>query len=611
MASASTLSTMARIYADMGRQGAEQAIRISDIRKRRDLDPNTAQRYRRRNEYLRNQRNSSWIAHWRELSEVLLPRHARFDPSDRWRAGSKKNQKIINNTGTRALRILAAGLMELTNPARPWLRLLTHHPHLNRNRRVRAWLEEVTRVHLDTYAMSNTYHALSWVALNLGCYGTACAFIEEHPTDTLRIHPMAIGSYCLATDENHVVNSVYRETTMTVEQLVRRFGLENCSSHIQTMWSRGHYDGWVHVLHVIEPNDWVVHGNMDHTGKPFRSVWLEYGGTTDYTTGSVDTSESAFDRLLGVKGFDEFPCLAPRWELGEVDDVYGTAPAMDALGDANSLQNLEKRRALALEKIVDPAMNAPASLRADGVGLVPGYANYIPDGSRQKLEPAHLIDSRALLLKDELERFETRINAAMFSDLFLALTMHTGAVKTAREIQERHSEKVVQLVTIIERMHDELHDPLVDRTFSILFRQGKIPPPPPELEGLDLRPEYVSMLGAELKLLQTGSIERLVGMVGGMTEVWPDAGDKINVDKVIDNYSELLMVEPTLLRDDTEVGQLRAQRKQEQMMSAEGAGMARDAAAAAQSLAGAQPAPDNMLGQLGSALRGEGEEEVA
>lgn len=602
--------TVARMYNDMGERGAKEAMRISDIRRRRDLDPQAAVRYRRRNEQLRNQRNSSWISHWRELSEVLLPRHARFDPSDRWRAGSKKNKKIINNTGTRALRILAAGLMELTNPARPWLRLLTHHPHLNRQRRVRSWLEEVTRVHLDTYSTSNAYHALSWVALNLGCYGTAAAFIEEHPTDGLRIHPMAIGSYCLSTDENHVVNTVYRETTLTVEQLVRRFGLENCSSHVQTMWARGNYDGWVHVLHVIEPNDWVVHGNMDHTGKPWRSVWLEYGGTTDYTTGSVDTSEGAFDRLLGVKGFDEFPCICPRWELGEVDDVYGTAPAMDALGDTNSLQNLEKRRALALEKIVDPAMNAPASLRTDGIGLIPGYANFVPDGSRQKVEPAHLIDSRALLLKDELERFETRINAAMFTDLFLALTMHPGSVKTAREIQERHSEKVIQLVTIIERMHDELHDPLIDRTFNILYRQGKIPEPPQELEGLDLRPEYVSMLGAELKLMQTGSIERLVGLAGEMTAVWPEARDKINVDRTLDYYGELLMVEPALLRDEDEVARMRALRRQQEMMSAEGASMARDAAAAAESMSNTQPAPDNMLGQLGAALRGDAEVEA-
>ena len=46
---------------------------------------------------------------------------------------------------------------------------------------------------------------------------------------------------------------------------------------------------------------------------------------------------------------------------------------------------------------------------------------------------------------------------------------------------------------VLERLHDELLEPLIGRTFQIMARAGEIPPPPsPMLDGLRLQPEYVS-----------------------------------------------------------------------------------------------------------------------
>ena len=53
---------------------------------------------------------SSWIAHWRELSDYLLPRSTRFYKSDR-NKGTKKHNAIFDSTASRSLRILSAGMM--------------------------------------------------------------------------------------------------------------------------------------------------------------------------------------------------------------------------------------------------------------------------------------------------------------------------------------------------------------------------------------------------------------------------------------------------------------------------------------------------------------------
>jgi len=63
---------------------------------------------------------SSFEAHWRELSQWVRPRRERFTVTDRNR-GDRRNEKIIDSTGTYALRTLESGMQAgLTSPARPW-----------------------------------------------------------------------------------------------------------------------------------------------------------------------------------------------------------------------------------------------------------------------------------------------------------------------------------------------------------------------------------------------------------------------------------------------------------------------------------------------------------
>jgi hypothetical protein len=74
---------------------------------------------------------STFISHWRELSEFILPRRARFVSSDT-NKGDKRHQKIIDSSATKAAGTLRSGMMAgVTSPARPWFRLTTPYPELN------------------------------------------------------------------------------------------------------------------------------------------------------------------------------------------------------------------------------------------------------------------------------------------------------------------------------------------------------------------------------------------------------------------------------------------------------------------------------------------------
>ena len=68
---------------------------------------------------------ASWFAHWRELSENILPRRGPFvGTASQLARGAKLNGKLLDSTAMLAARTLASGLMAgLTSPARPWFRL--------------------------------------------------------------------------------------------------------------------------------------------------------------------------------------------------------------------------------------------------------------------------------------------------------------------------------------------------------------------------------------------------------------------------------------------------------------------------------------------------------
>ena len=174
---------------------------------------------------------------------------------------------------------------------------------------------------------------------------------------------------------------------------------------------------------------------------------------------------------------------------------------------------------------------------------------------------------------------------------------------TAREVVERHEEKMLQLGPVMERLTDELLDPLIDRTFSVLLRNGDLPPPPEELQGMELKVEYISILAQAQKLVGTSAVERLASFVGNLAGVRPEVLDKINFDEMVDQYGGMLGVPPQLIRPDEEVAKLRQARAQQ-------AAQAQQAEAAAASVQGARvlsetdTSSDNALTRILSNLGG-------
>jgi len=533
-----------------------------------------------------NEDRSTFIDHWRDLANYILPRRARFDVDDR-NKGSKKNSKIIDNTATIAADTAAAGMHTgITSSARPWFLLTIPDPELSEFRSVKQWLNTVTQRMRTVFNRSNLYNALPTVYGDEIVYGTAAMAVMEDSKDVIRCYTFPIGSYYLSQNHRCVVDVFVREFAMTVRQLVEQFGIDAVSTEVRSAYERGNLERWINVRWCVRPNPQYEDGALESSRKLYQSVYYE-------------ANASIHDEPLSVKGYDDFPVLCPRWALtGE--DVYGTSPGMRALGDVMQLQQEQKRKSQGIDKMVNPAMTAPISLQNRKASLLPGDITYVDMAQgQQKFEPAHEVRLPLGELKEDIADIRDRINRAFYADLFRMLIQSDRRQITAREVDERHEEKLLMLGPTLERQNDDMLDPLIDRVFNIMLRRGIIPTPPQELEGMDLRVEYISIMAQAQKMIATAGVERFAGFVGAVHAQVPEEGvpDKVDFDQMIDEYGEMVGVPPTIIRDDEQAQEIR-QKRQQAIQQQQQAALAESMSKTAQNLGSTDMQQDSALTRL-------------
>lgn len=494
---------------------------------------------------LRNERDS-WMAHWKEISDYLLPRSGRFFVDDRNR-GDKRHNNIYDSTGTRALRVLAAGMMAgMTSPARPWFRLTTSDPQLDESAAVKAWLADVTRLMQMVFAKSNTYRALHSMYEELGAFGTASTIVLADFNSVIHHYTLTTGEFAMAADHRGQINTLYREFQMTVAQMVREFGRNNCSPTVQTLFDRGALEQWVTIMHAIEPRVDRDVTKRDDRNMAWKSVYFEHGGNED--------------QILRDSGFKEFPALCPRWATTG-GDIYGNSPAMEALGDIKQLQHEQLRKAQGIDYKTKPPLQAPTSLKSRDVDTLPGGISFVdsaaPNGGIRSAFEVN-IDLSHLLA--DIQDVRERIKGSFYADLFLMLANGTNPQMTATEVAERHEEKLLMLGPVLERMHNEILDPLIEMTFSRMVEAGIVPPPPDELQGMELNVEFVSMLAQAQRAIATNSVDRFVGNLGAVAGIKPEVLDKFDADRWADAYADMLGIDPELIVPGEQVALIRKQR---------------------------------------------------
>lgn len=542
--------------------------------------PQVALTVRQQGEILRAQgeaERGTFLHHWLDLARHILPRRLRISITD-VNKGNKRNEAIIDSTATEAAGTLAAGMMSgLTSPATKWFRLTVPDEDLAEQGDVKEWLHEVQTRMEAVFLRSNLYNKLPLLYADVGVFGTHAMAVMDDDEAVIRCYDFPIGTYWIANDEKMRVRTFGRTFRLTVQQIVEKWGdiddegvpgwlrgeETTLSRTVQQLWERNNYLAWIDICHIIRPNRSYDGDKIDAKYKKFEEFYYELGSPNQ----PVNVESYG---LLAHNGYDEFPVLVARWETNS-EDVYGTnCPGMKALGDIRQLQLHEKRAAQAVEKMVNPPLVGPSRLMNTTVTSLPGGITY--DDARdesQGIRPLYQIKFDISQLEEKSAQIRNRINRVFFADLFLMLTDGPASDRrqiTAREIDERHEEKLLALGPVLEQLNQDVHDPLINRTFQIMARKGLIPPPPQALvqSGANLKVEYVSIMAQAQKQTTLSGMERLASFVFQVFQADPTVLDNINVDELTERYADGNGVAPKIIRDPQEVAQIRAQRQKQQ-----------------------------------------------
>jgi hypothetical protein len=509
-----------------------------------DSPINPRQRMLARKSALWNER-SSWLTHWQEISDYILPRAGRYFVTDRNR-GDRRNRNIYDNTGGGALRILAAGMMAgMTSPARPWFRLGISDRDLMESADVKAWLHKVTTLMRDVFARSNTYLALHSGYEELGAFGTDADIILPNFNNVIHHYPLTAGEYAIATDPEGKVNTLYREFQMTLGQMVLQFGIENVSESVKNLHNRGALDQWLTVIHAIEPRTDRDTTKKDARNMRFKSCYFE-------------PAKDNYDKYLRESGFDQFPGVVSRW-VTTGGDIYGTSPGMDSLGDIKQLQHEQLRKSQGIDYQTNPPLQVPTMYKDAARARLPGGIFHIDQSSPTGgVRSAFEVNLNLRDLLEDIVDVRGRIESAFYADLFLMLSRMDRSGVTATEVAERHEEKLLMIGPVLERLHGEKLGPMIDLTFDYCAKANILPPPPPELEGMDLNVEFVSTLAQAQRAVASQSYDRMLGTIGSLAGLFPQARHKVKIFQVVDDYADMYGVNPNIIRSDDEAEEMAA-----------------------------------------------------
>lgn len=494
------------------------------------------------------QERSSWEDLWRDIRDYCLPDLGCFSGEDATQ-GSKRYRKILDAEAIGCADVLAAGLLGgVSSPSRPWLRLTTMDPDLDKNHVVKEWLNKVQDLLLLYFSKAECYNALHQSYLELPVFGTACTIVKPHPEQLISLQNLTIGEYWLAEDDYGKVDTMYRRLSLTAKQMVQQWGFEAVNNDVRQAFEKDPFARF-NVIHAIEPRIERNPDKRDNKNMPWQSVYFQ---------------EGVQDKVLSESGFRNFPALCPRW-MTSGGSVYGRGPGAKALSAQKSLQRLHLRLAELVDYGTRPPILYPSTLKDQLSQFKPGGRVAVNPQEAPIIRSMWEVrtDPQAMLALIQSTRQD--IQRIFFVNVFQMIAATANQTdRTATEVQALEQEKVMMLGPVLERLHTELLDPLVTNAFGFMVEYNMLPEVPEELYGRELSIEYVSVLAEAQKNASANGIVRTAQQIGLLAQINPQAVDKLDVDATIDQLADMNGVPPSLIVTGQKVALIRQQRAEQQ-----------------------------------------------
>lgn len=475
---------------------------------------------------------------WRDVFDYMAPERGHGFQGTIVNAtdAQHKRAEIYDSTAIDAGRLAASGFASGMHPANSiWFGLDVGEE----SQEERQWLDTAART------MFENIHAANFDATAGECHsdlipaGWFVLYTAEADEGGYHFEhwPMA-ECYIASSKPGRNVDIVYREFELTIEQVVKQYGLANCSTQVQDKYKLGGsaLDEKIWILWVIEPRPLHVVGPALAKNKPFASRHHEV----------------AAQHTLRESGYDEFPCAVPRWRLIP-GTPYATGMGADALPDIKTLNQIQKLELANLDiavsgmwKAVDDGVLNPKTVRI---------------GPRKMIMMADTKNMEALTTGADFnvsfakaERLQASIRKILLAD---QLTPQDGPAMTATEVHARVQLIRQQMAPIFGRLQAEFLQPLIERCFAIAYRAGVLGPAPDSLRDRNFTVKYISPLARAQRLEEVTAIDTFLMGLAAYAEAKPELFDIVDIEEAQREKATALGVPAKLIRSADQVAERR------------------------------------------------------
>jgi len=488
---------------------------------------------------------STWESHWQEIADYMLPRKA--DITTQRTRGDKRNEVIFDGTAIHALELLGSSLHGmLTNAASPWFTLAYKNTQLSQNDEAQEWLDSVTQDMYTAFNRSNFQQEIQELYQDLISFGTSAMFVSPDEQNSIRFNTRHIKEIFIAENEKGQVDTVFRHFTISARAAVNLFGEANVGSSIFNKFKKD-IDADVSLLHVVTPRDTYDASKEDAANMPFKSCYIDPDDV----------------HMINESGFREFPYVVPRY-LKASYEIYGRSPAMNALPDVKMLNKMSEVAIKAGQKQIDPPLMVPDDGFMLPIRTVPGGLNFYRSGSRDRIEPLNIGANNPITINMIQDR-QLAVQKTFYVDQLLT---SQGGNMTATEVLQRNEEKMRLLGPVLGRLQSELLQPLIERVYNILERQGVFRPAPQILAEQNVEIEYVSPLAKAQKSSDLNSVMRGIEIFGAMSQFAPVL-DYLDSDGLAKYVQNVLGLPAKIMKSDAEVQKVREERQQAEQQAAQ------------------------------------------
>jgi len=468
-----------------------------------------------------------------------------------WRRG----RDVFDSTAILAANTLASSIHgALTSPSIRWFDLRFRDDDLNLEDSATEWLQKCSEIIWYALQDSDFNLEVNEAYQDLVCFGNSCIIEEaESEIEWKGIDFSALPIREVYFEQNHKgqIEHFYRRLQWTSLQIVTKFG-DKVPEHIKEQAEQpGQADMKHTIVYAIYPRkgkeDVDTNELLTPKQRPFEAKYILH--------------ESAED-LGEVGGYYEMPAYLPRYQKTS-GSMWGFGAGTIAISDVMTLNTMVEQRLSAAAKAIDPpslvterGLLSDLDLEAGGLTVVRDINGAKPYESGAKFDVA---ESLIIDLRQNINR--------MF--LVDRLELKESPAMTATEVNARYDLMQRLLGPVFGRLQSDFLNPMLERTFKILYRAGQLPDMPEELReaNTELDVEYIGPMGRAQKSDTLSAMSQWMRDMAELGELYPELRMLPDAQNYGREMAKAANVPATIVRSKDEVDQLADAKKQQELQA--------------------------------------------